>query len=142
MVTINTTFFIELILFLIFLWGTKRFFLSTVLQSLDERQETIDRNLADTEADTLKAETLENDYRHEIAVIRKHADDEVRAAQQKSQQEHVQFLQEERTRAEERILEIRAEAQKQIDAQQNSIDAQVPDLVSRIITKLSAGKGF
>jgi F0F1-type ATP synthase membrane subunit b/b' len=137
MVTLNATIVVCLVLFLAFLWGTQRFILTPVLQNLDEREDTIEQNRDQSEANTTASQALENKYRHDIAVIRRDADAQVRMAQQKSQHEHARFLAEERTKAEHSIAEVRAEAQQLIDAQRDAIAAEVPDLVKRIAVALT-----
>lgn len=139
MVTINATLLIELVLFLVFLWGTQRYILTPVLKSLDDREESIEKNRVQSEADNSEAETLEKKYRHEIAVIRRQADEDVRAAQEKSQQDHARFLIDERTRAEQSVAEVRQEAQRLVESQHDAIMAAVPDLVEQMQAKLTAG---
>lgn len=139
MVTINPTMLIELGLFLVFLWGTQRYILRPVLKSLDAREESIQLSLDEAEASTAESELLEKSYRHEIAVIRKNADEKVHAARQKTQQEHTTFLIDERTKAEKSIAEVRMEAQKHVEDQQDAINAEVPDLVKYIEAHLNVG---
>ena len=139
MVTINPTMLIELGLFLVFLWGTQRYILRPVLKSLDAREESIKLSLAEAEAHSAESESLEKKYRHEIAVIRKNADEKVHAARQKSQQEHRLFLNDERTKAEQAIAEIRQEVQQHVDEQCDAIHAEVPNLVKLIEAHLNIG---
>lgn len=139
MVTINATLLIELVLFLVFLWGTQRYILTPVLKSLDDREESIEKNRVQSEADNSEAETFEKKYRREIAVIRRQADENVRAAQEKSQQDHAKFLIDERARAEQAVAEVRQEAQRLVESQHDAIMAAVPDLVEQMQAKLTAG---
>jgi F-type H+-transporting ATPase subunit b len=141
MVTINATMLVELLLFLLFLWGTQRYILAPVLKNIDEREDSIEQDRAQTEADTTAAQALEKKYRHEIAVIRRNADEQVRAAQQKSQQEHAAFLTDERARAEQSIDEVRKDAQHLVDTEQDSVDAQIPELTKQIEAMLTRRGG-
>ena len=70
MVTINATLLVELILFLVFLWGTQRYILTPVLKNMDERTDSIENDHAQAESNTTASVALEKKYRHEIAVIR------------------------------------------------------------------------
>jgi F-type H+-transporting ATPase subunit b len=138
MVTINFTLVIELGLFLLFLWGTQRYILGPVLKSVDEREEGVEQDTADAEAGNVEADALEIKYRHDIAVIRRQADAEVHAARTKSQNEHARFLSDERTRADESILEARRDAEQLVEEQREEMLAQVPDLVVRIEENLTS----
>ncbi len=141
MVTINATIIVELALFLLFLWGTQRYILAPVLKNIDEREDSIEQDRAQAEANTTAAEVLEKKYRHDIAVIRRDADEGVRAAQQKSQHEHAAFLVDERTRAEQSIDEVRAEAQLLVESEQDTVNAQIPELTNQIEAMLTRGGG-
>lgn len=138
MVTINFTLVIELGLFLLFLWGTQRYIFGPVLKSVDDREEGIERDTADAEAENTEADMAEKKYRHDIAVIRRQADAEVHAARTKSQNEHTRFLSDERTRADQSILEARRDAEQLVEQQHEEIMAQVPDLVARIEDNLTS----
>ena len=92
MVTPNLTFFIEVSLFLLFLWGTARFILRPVLQGLDERAESIDRAREQTEENTNKAETLEADYLKKLSEIRGQADEIYHVARRDTINGHIQAV--------------------------------------------------
>ena len=139
MVTINATLLVELILFLVFLWGTQRYILTPVLKNMDERTDSIENDHAQAESNTTASVALEKKYRHEIAVIRKNADAEVREATQKSQLDHSQFLTAERDRAEQAVAEVRQEAKRQVESQRDTIAADIPDLAKRIQSMLAPG---
>ena len=55
MVTINATIIVELVLFLLFLWGTQRYILAPVLKNIDEREDSIEQDRAQAEANTTAA---------------------------------------------------------------------------------------
>ena len=139
MVTINLTILIELGLFLFFLWGTQRFVLRPVLKNMDERDATLERDREQTEENLVKADELEQQYRREIARVRREADDEVREARRKSQQEHTDFLIAERKRAEIAIGEVRAESIAHVESQREDLLKDVPQLVSLIHDRLGIG---
>ncbi len=138
MVTINLTVIIELMLFLVFLWGTQRFILTPLLKSMDERGDSIERDVAKAKEDDQRAEDLEHQYRHEIAMIRRDADEEVRQAKQKSMQEHAEFLLKERHNAETAIAKVAAEAQGQVEAQRDTVLAQTAELMALMEVQLTA----
>ncbi|MFP6581099.1 MAG: ATP synthase F0 subunit B [Candidatus Hydrogenedentota bacterium] len=139
MVTINLTLFVELGLFLVFLWGTQHFILAPVVKSLDEREESIESDRVHADDSNENSVALEKEYRHEIALIRRKSDEEIRAAHQKSQQEHAAFLIAERARSEEAVAEVREEALRMVDDQQSAMTAEIPALVKQIEAKLTSG---
>ena len=139
MVTINATLLIELVLFLLFLWGTQRFILTPALKNIDEREEGIEQDRVVSESNTTAAEALEQQYRHDIAVIRRDADEQIRVAQQKSQHDHAAFLMAERVKAEQALAETLAEAQRVVESQRDAILAEIPDLAKLIHAKLVDG---
>lgn len=139
MVTINFTLFVELGLFLVFLWGTQHYILAPVVKSLDEREESIEADRMHTDDSNEKSGALEKEYRHEIALIRRKSDEEIRGAHQKSQQEHASFLIAERARSEEAVAEVREEAQRMVDDEQSAMTAEIPALVKQIEAKLTSG---
>ena len=138
MVTINLTMLIELILFLVFLWGTQRFILAPVLQSMDERNDSIECEIEKAQVNDQRSEELEHKYRHEIAVIRRDADDELRAFKQKASSEHADFLKQERLNAEKAVAEVRAEFQTHVASQRDAVLAQVSELSKLMEAKLTA----
>lgn len=139
MVTINLTLLVELGLFLVFLWGTQKYILAPVVKNLDDREDSIQADHAIADKNSHEAESLEQEYRHEIALIRRQSDDQVRSAQQESQQEHQTFLIAERAKAEEAVSQVRDEAQAMAGGQQSAMDAAIPELVEEIATKLRSG---
>ena len=139
MVTINLTLLIELGLFLVFLWGTQRYILAPVVKNLDDREDSIQADHAVADQNTHESESFEQEYRHEIALIRWQSDDQVRSAQHESQQEHQSFLIAERAKAEEAVSLVRDEAQAMARGQQSAMDAAIPELIEKITTKLRSG---
>jgi F-type H+-transporting ATPase subunit b len=128
MVTINLTILIELILFLVFLWGTQRFILRPILASMDERNDSVVCDLQKAKNDDKRSVELEKEYNHDIAVIRRNADEEIRKVKQKSLQEHADFLNAERQRAEKVVAEVRATAMAHVDSQREAVLAHADEL--------------
>jgi F-type H+-transporting ATPase subunit b len=138
MVTINLTMLVELILFLIFLWGTQRFILTPVLNSMDERNDSIERDIEKAKDDDIQSDELELKYRHEIAVIRRNADEELRAVKQKAMREHSDFLQQERINAETAVEEVRVKAMAMMESEREAVLAEVPELARLMEAQLTA----
>lgn len=138
MVTINLTVLIELILFLVFLWGTQRFILTPVLRTMDDRSDAIEQDVTRAVENDEQSDDLENQYRHEIAVIRRNADEELHQAKQESTREHNEFVEQERVKAEEAVAAVRAQAQAQVEEQREAALAFVPELTQLLEAQLTA----
>ena len=84
MVSLNGTLFIELALFLLFLWGTGRFILRPVLRSLDEREESIREAGAQAESNDEETMLLEEDYEGTMGQVRSWVESEFREARKET----------------------------------------------------------
>ena len=97
---------------------------------------TLERDQETTEQNHDKAGELELEYRREIARIRRAADEDVRKAKLSSQQQHTEFLRDERRSAERNLMQIRKEAEAHVDAQRETLLQDVPELVDLIHDRL------
>jgi len=140
MVTPNLTFFIEVSLFLLFLWGTARFILRPVLQGLDERAESIDRAREQTEESTNKAETLEADYLKKLSEIRGQADESYHVARRDTLKGHNEAVADAREWADQAVAEVREEARGLVEGQRSAIQDAVPEIAELIASRLRSGR--
>ena len=140
MVTPNLTFFIEVSLFLLFLWGTARFILRPVLQGLDERAESIDRAREQTEENTNEAETLEADYLKKLSEIRGQADEIYHVARRDTLKGHIQAVADAREWADQAVAEVREEARGLVEGQRSAIQDAVPEIAELIAGRLRSGR--
>lgn len=62
-----TTFFLEIINFLVLVWILKRFLYKPVLTAITQRKAAIDKTLSDAEARQTDAQALEEQYRNRLA---------------------------------------------------------------------------
>ena len=141
MVTLNFTLLVELILYLIFLWGTARFILSPILRTIDAREESLEQAQVKTQADQAEAERLENEYARAIAETRAHADDTLRHRRHQAVQEHMIFIAEERQRADQTVAAVRMEAERAAEEARPQVLEAAPQLVESITQKLEGGRG-
>ena len=140
MVTPNLTFFIEVSLFLLFLWGTAHFILRPVLQGLDERAESIDRARKQTEEDINKAEALEGSYLTKLSEMRSQADETYREARRDTLKGHVQAVADAREWADQAVAEVREEARGIVEGQRSAIQDAVPEIAELIASRLRSGR--
>ena len=88
MVTLNLTLVIQVVLFLIFLWGTARFILRPILAGIDERENAIEVDHERAAADSTEAEALESQYAQALSAARLRADEAFRHARYETQKAH------------------------------------------------------
>lgn len=140
MVTINFTLFVELALFLLFLWGTGAFILKPVLKVLDDRDESVEGDLLREQEDGGAAQTLEGRYAEETAAMRRAADVEFRQERRKALAEHANRMAEARHKADAAVSGTRDEAMKQVEAQREDYKALAPELADLISERLHIGE--
>ena len=139
MVTINFTIFVELGLFLIFLWGTAVFIFRPVLRLLDERERDLEESRVQSEADTEEAQDKESEYASQVAQLRREADETLRAARRAALDVHTTTLSAERHKADDAVSATREVALGQIDEQRGEFAALAPGLADAIEGELNLG---
>jgi len=91
-VTLNFTLVVELVLFLIFLWGATVLIIRPTLRVIDER----DRHVGEQESEAAESETraaeLEKEYHHETANLRRIAEGKYYQARRQAVEEQRQLL--------------------------------------------------
>ncbi len=141
MVTINFTLFVELGLFLVFLWGTGRFILRPLLGSLDEREDLIVHNEEQTQDDVSEAASLEKQHKREVATLRRETDEAFRDARRVALNRHAGVVSEQRGKSESAIGVVREEMQEQVVSQEAAVTELAPDLVVAIAQQLGLKGG-
>lgn len=139
MVNINLTLVIQLALFLLFLWGTKKFIFKPILKVLDERDEKIyeDRDVA--RQDNKDASELEKSYRSELNSAKRAVHDEIREAYRNDQKQHLAQLVERRHAAEKEIFKAHNESMKKVEAERSKYNELLPEIADTISTNLGLG---
>lgn len=132
MVTINFTLVVELVLFLIFLWGTNVFVLRPLLIAMDKRDEDIAEDIAQSEKDHDAAQEMEGQYKGKLAAMRRKADERMRLERRRALEAHGKTLAEERHKADEVVAALRADAQRQLEEQRDAIGAKAPEVADEI----------
>ena len=139
MVTVNLTLLVELVLFLIFLWGAHRIAFKPVVKILDDREEKIaaDRQ---TGVDAAKeADSLSQIYSDRIAEVRRAAGREMDGLRREAQQDRLAQVQKRQHEADAMIAELRGHLAEEVAQQRNAYDALMPDLVNRIKGQIVTG---
>lgn len=137
MVTLNFTLFVELGLFLLFLWGTQAFVLKRVLRVLDKREETVSEQTEEAAAKLAHAEMLEREYTESVAQYHREAEEKFRKAKQAATNQHLDKLQAARAAADAEVASVRAEAVREREQQRDAIAACAPELAELIRERLS-----
>ena len=128
MVTLNLTLFVQLILFLTFLWVLNRLVLSPLLRTMDEREEGIVQAEAAAESDENEAERVEADYARSIAEARRTATLRALEARRAALAERNELLGARRTEADSAIERVREEALAQVQAEERHCEALAPEI--------------
>ena len=139
MVTPNLTFFIEVSLFLLFLWGTAHFILRPVLRSLDEREMSIEQAHEQAAEDTKETEALEGDYLKKLSEIRGQADEIYREARRDTIKGHIEAVADAREWADRAVAEVREETRGLVEGQRAAIRDAVPGIADLIAGRLRSG---
>ena len=136
MVTINFTLFIELALFLVFLWGTARYVVPRVVDSLDERERSIRDAQAVSKTDTDTAQKLEQRYEAELAAMRRKAEDEFRLARRAAMDTHDAKLSAKRAKADLEVGRVRDTATREFEQERDGSTALTQELGKLVTQRL------
>lgn len=139
MVTINLTLFFQLGLFLIFLWGTRKFIFDPILKVLDSRDEKLEHDQASTQTDNAEAQGLEERYAKEFGAAKRLMNDQVREAYREDQRKHMAGLTARQQKAEKEIDQARATAMDKVGHERATFDQLLPSISEAIATCLGLG---
>ena len=139
MVSLNLTLLVEVLLFLLFLWGTARFILRPVLKGLDERQASIELAREQTAEDTNEATTLEREYLEKLSEIRSLSDETYREARRETIKGHIEAIANAHAWADQAVAEARQEAKGLVDDQRAAIRDATPGIADLIAERLRSG---
>ena len=139
MVTINFTLFVQLGLFLLFIWVMNRLVLRPALRVMDKRAEAIEDDHASAESDIAKAKSLESRYTSEIAAARRAANVQVERARREVLDARHVALNKRRQQGDEAVAEVEAAANARVDAQRAQFDGLAHQVAERIKEHLGLG---
>lgn len=139
MVTVNLTLLVELVLFLIFLWGAHRIAFKPVVKILDEREEKIAADRQAGEDAAREADSLSKIHSDRIAEVRRAAGREMDGLRREAMQDRLARVQKRQQEADAAIDELRGRLAEEIAQQRSAYDAVMPDLVNRIKGQVVTG---
>lgn len=134
MVTINLTLFINLALFLVFLWVMNVFIFKPLLELTDRRESNIANDQKSAVQLSNQAEDLERQYVADIAAIHREASHTLVRAHRSAQEAHLARLEELKTKYHRELAEIRAQVKKTIASEQ----ATHPELAAELVDLMAA----
>ncbi len=138
MVEFNLTLFIELGLFLFFLWLMKRMVFRPMLSVMDQREEQIARDLAEARKAETEAQEIEEQYARTIAQIRQEAALERERRLQEARTERTRELAQRRRKMLEEVEATREEVHRLIEQERT----RYPDLVQELVQALAGHSGL
>ena len=136
MVTLNFTLLVELVLFLLFLWGANVLIIRPALRTMDERDAYIEENEARAQVEAEVAMAEEARYAGEIAKLRRQADDRLNAARRRALDERTAALMAKRKEADSAVMQAHTEARQQVKVERAKLDTFAPDLAAEISKRL------
>ena len=140
MVTINFTIVVQLLLFLVFLWGLQRWVLAPMLAAMDEREEVIATNKQTAQEDRKAAEKLEAEYARSLALARREAANVLRSGQAQALKRRNEMIRARRDEVDRLVLEHSEGAFKQVEAERAVFDSVVPGLAEAMLARLHANQ--
>ncbi|HIJ64775.1 MAG TPA: hypothetical protein HPP77_02405 [Candidatus Hydrogenedentes bacterium] len=141
MITLNFTFFVQLGLFLVFLWATHRFILRPTLRTMDQREAERKREAEATQQDEEAAEGLENAYAEQLRVFRRRQSQRAEKARRAAQEKHMADLAAHRREADGHVAQAREGAQAELAKERGKLGALAPDLADAIAARLGLKGG-
>lgn len=139
MVTLNGTLVVELVLFLVFLWGVHRLVFRPTFDVMDKRAATMEEDRKAAKRARYEADTMEQEYRQAISAVRHHAQEHLRLVRQKAQNAAVEKISEQKRAADKEVESVRQVAAKHIAGQREQFDRLTPELAEVIRVRLSLG---
>ena len=139
MLSLDFTFFVELALFLLFLWGTNRAVLRPLLHNMDARQLRMEQDRADAATAARRAAELDAEYAQRLAAIHREAAGRVReerartAAEQRARLDELRGLEEARVAAEAAAMDALTARERE------AFPALVPGLAEEMALRIGPG---
>lgn len=139
MIAINLTLFVELGLFLLFMWVTQRLILMPILAVMDRRDDQVSADDEAAEQQVNEAESLERHYADEITGVRRAASAEIEKARRDGMMARAQAIRERKALGEREVRTIEEAASAAMDTEREQFDALLPGLAERMTERLHLG---
>ncbi len=132
MVSLNVTLFVEIVLFLLFLWVVNRTVFRPLLRVMDQRSVKVAALRASAEASRAEAERMQALYIEHLTKANQAAAERLRAARLNAYRENRLSLDELREQAEAELAGHREKLAERLDAERETYAAIVPRLLQEM----------
>lgn len=141
MVTLNFTLFVQLLLFLLFLWGMQRFVFSKALKQLDDRDHYISQQESRAEVDRDLAQAQEERYAEALRDAMHNADKQFRDARRAALDELEEQTARQREQADRAVAIVREQAAKEALSERTAYHRLAPELAESIAKRIGLDMG-
>ncbi len=139
MIAINFTIFVELGLFLLFMWVTQRLILMPLLAVMDRRDDRVTEDEQAAEQRAAEAESLESRYADEIAAMRRAASTQIEQARREGMMARALAIRERKAEADQAVRVVEEAAMGAMETERQQFGALVPGLTERMAKQLHLG---
>lgn len=139
MIAINFTLFVELGLFLLFMWVTQRLILMPLLAVMDRRDDQVNEDEIAAEHRTDEAESLESRYADEIAGVRRAASTEIEKARREGMMARAAAIRERKVAADQAVRIVEEAAMRAMETERQHFGALLPGLTECMANQLHLG---
>ncbi len=136
MIAINFTVFVELGLFLLFLWVTQKLILIPILSVMDRRDDQVESDEQTAEKSIEDATSLEQRYADDIAGVRRAASAEIEQARREGMMARAAAVRERKAEADRQVRAIEDTVSAAMDIERQQFDALVPSLADQMAKRL------
>jgi F-type H+-transporting ATPase subunit b len=139
MVSVNFTLVVELVLFLIFLWGVHRIAIRPLMATMDDRAQKIEDDRAAAETDQTASVRLTESYRTELGAARREASQSMEAARRKAMSERLQRINARKQELDQTVLEAEQAAEAAVEAERTKYSEHLDGLTKAVLNQLGTG---
>lgn len=139
MIAINFTLFVELGLFLLFMWVTQRLILMPLLAVMDRRDDQVNEDEVAAERHADEADSLESRYADEIAGVRRAASTEVEKARREGMMARAAAIRERKAAADQVVRGVEEAAMSAMETERQQFGTLLPGLTKRMANQLHLG---
>lgn len=140
MVTLNFTIVVQLVLFLIFLWGLRQFVVNPMLKQIDDRQHYIEQQESRAKVDIDLAAAQEARYAQAVKDMHQDAEQRFRDARRATLDEQAEIIARQREQCDRAVTIARIDAQKRAQDERASFRQVVPELANAIAARVGLKK--
>lgn len=136
LVSITANYLVQIVNLLILIYVLNRLLYQPVLNLIEERNQRIQKQIDDAEADRAQARKLAEETQAELNRIRKESTNMLREARQEAQEEKSRLMEEANRDRSEMMERTQREIDNEFKAARTALQAQVANLAIRIAEKV------